>query len=340
MTQNIQFLSSFIVKFCQKNSYTAKILAFYQAIALKINYTSIALVVALTALSFTAILIKLSVIEISPNATIFHRLWIATIALWLWESLNNRQLSNQTAEIEILPNNQPNTYRQSGLLVLMAIALTASVACWAWSLTQTSVANSTVLRNLTPLFTSIGGWLFLNLKFDRQFLTGMILALLGAIVIGWDDLQVGTEIWGDSVALLSACLYAIYLLIVEYLRNSLNTTTILLWRCTLGTFLAFPLIFLTEEAFLPHSPTGWLIVILLALVCQLVGQGLLIYCLKQFSSGFIAIFLLLQPVVATVLAWGIFAESLSLLNALAFCFVLGGIFIAQSSDSSGSKIKT
>lgn len=216
----------------------------------------------------------------------------------------------------------------------MAIASTASVVCWAWSLTQTSVANSTVLRNLTPLFTSLGGWLFLNLKFDRQFILGMIVALLGAIAIAWDDLQIGTEsLWGDCTALLSAFLYAIYLLTVEHLRNSLNATTILLWRCILGTCLIFPVVLFSEDTLFPHSRQGWLSVILLAIVCQAIGQGLLVYCLKQFSSGFIAIFLLLQPVVSAVLAWGFFAENLTLLNGLAFCLVLGGIYIAQSNQN-------
>jgi drug/metabolite transporter (DMT)-like permease len=331
MHQSISFLSSFFRKFSLNYINIALAKRQVKLTADKINYTPIALVIALTALSFTAILIKLSITEISPSATIFHRLWIATLVLWFWEGINDRRSeAKKLAEIEV----SPHIDRQLGLLLLMAVASTASVVCWAWSLSQTSVANSTVLRNLTPLFTSIGGWLFLNFKFERQFILGMIVALLGAIAIGWDDLQIGTEsFWGDGIALLSAFLYAIYLLVVEHLRNSLNTTTILLWRCTLGTCLIFPVILFAEEALFPHSSQGWLILVLLAIVCQVIGQGLLVYCLKQFSSGFIAIFLLLQPVVTAILAWGIFAESLTLVNGLAFCLILGGIYIAQSSDS-------
>jgi drug/metabolite transporter (DMT)-like permease len=331
MHQRISYLTSFLSTFSLKYANIALNKGKVKLAAQKINYTPIALVIALTTLSFTAILIKLSIIEISPSATIFHRLWIATLVLWLWESINQtRSEDNSSVKIEIAPNID----RQSGLLILMAVTSTASVACWAWSLSQTTVANSTVLRNLTPLFTSIGGWLFLNFKFERQFILGMIVALLGAIAIGWDDLQIGTEsLWGDGIALLSAFLYAIYLLAVEHLRNSLNTTTILLWRCTLGTCLIFPVILFTEEALFPHSKQGWLIVVLLAIVCQVIGQGLLVYCLKQFSSGFIALFLLLQPVVTAILAWVIFAESLTFFNGLAFCLILGGIYIAQSSDS-------
>ena len=308
---------------------------FRTAIALTKNHGNIALITALITLSFTAILIKLSITEISPNATIFHRLWIASLALWLWETISQAkplEMDIPVAEVK------RDRHQKSVLLILIAFVSTASVACWAWSLTQTTVANSTVLRNLTPLFTSLGGWLFLNIKFNRQFLLGMMLALLGAIAIGWDDFQLGSDsLWGDSVALLSALLYAVYLLGVEHLRTSFNTTTILLWRCVLGAVFIFPVILFTEEALFPHSGRGWLIVILLAIVCQVIGQGLLVYCLKQFSSGLIAIFLLLQPVLTALLAWSIFAESLTLFNGLAFFLVLGGIYLAQSSDL---KVKT
>ncbi|VEP17279.1 DMT(Drug/metabolite transporter) superfamily permease [Hyella patelloides LEGE 07179] len=316
MRQKIQFFSSSL-----------------NAIAENIGYASIALITALTALSFTAILIKLSITEISPNATIFHRLWIASLVLWLWKSIIQEQ-KPQSEKVDKPQAIGDLSYQRSGLLVLIAVASTASVACWAWSLTQTSVANSTVLRNLTPLFTSLGGWLFLKVKFDRQFILGMILALFGAVAIGWDDLQLGTEsLWGDSIALLSAFLYAIYLFAVEHLRNSLNTTTILLWRSALGALFIFPMVLFTEETLFPNSGQGWLILILLAIVSQVIGQGLLVYSLKQFSSGLVAIFLLSQPVLAALLAWGIFAESLTLFNGLAFVLVLGGIYLAQSSDS-------
>ena len=145
---------------------------------------ALAILVSLIALSFTAILIKLSEAEIGSNATVLHRLWIATIVFWIWEGVNTlKQPENSPQAV----SQSPNTYQQKGLLIVVAAVSTASIVCWAWSLSQTSVANSTVLRNLTPLFTSICGWLLLNHRFDSKFLLGMGLAIVGALVIGWDD---------------------------------------------------------------------------------------------------------------------------------------------------------
>ena len=288
----------------------------------------LAILVSLIALSFAAILIKLSAAEIGSNAIVLHRLWMATIVFWIWEGLTTlKQQENSSPAV----SKSPNTY---GLLILVAAASTASIVCWAWSLNQTSVANSTVLRNLTPLFTSICGWLLLNHRFDSKFILGMVLAIVGALVIGWDDFNLGkNHLMGDAIALFSAFLYAIYLLVLERLRNSINTITILSWRCSLGALLLFPFVLLTKESLFPSSYQGWLILITLAIVCQVIGQGLLVYSMKRFSSSFLAIFLLLEPIFTALLAWMIFAESLNLFSGIAFVLILAGIYIAKSSDT-------
>ncbi|MDJ0688602.1 MAG: DMT family transporter [Xenococcaceae cyanobacterium MO_188.B32] len=305
----------------------------------QLNSTGIGLVsifLALLFLSFTAIFLKLGETEISPNAIIFNRLWIATLILGLSQETSKLGQSSSNYINKKIDEGNLATYtnRERWLLLLVVVSSTASVVFWAWSLTQTSVANSTVLRNLTPLFTSLCGWLIFNQKFDRQFCWGMLIAIVGAIAIGSNDLQVSSDNFlGDATALFSALLYAIYLLASEQLRLYKSTTTILFWRCALGTLLVLPVAWLTDGSLFPSSYLGWLVVIALAVVCQVCGQGLLIYSLDRFSSSFVALFLLLTPINTAILAWLIFAESLSWLNAIAFVLVLFGIYLSQSSSS-------
>lgn len=303
---------------------------------IKPNIGLISLFLALLALSFTAIFLKLGEAEISSNAIIFNRLWIATIILGLSQETSKlKSLSQHNIQKKVNEFNLATyTNCERWLLLLMVFSSTASVIFWAWSLTQTSVANSTVLRNLTPLFTSLCGWLILKQKFDRQFCWGMVIAILGAVAIGWNDLHLSSgNFLGDATALLAALLYAVYLLTIEHLRLHRNATTILFWRCAFGTLLMLPIAFYAGGSLFPTSWLGWMVVIALAFVCQVCGQGLLAYSLSQFSSSFVAMFLLLTPIITAVLAWLIFAESLSWLNAIAFILVLFGIYVAQSSQS-------
>lgn len=285
------------------------------------------LTAATLALSFAAIFIKLSEVEIGPNATVFNRLWIATVALWLWREV---KLIRQDSEIAVTV-----TGKEKGLLILVAVVSSASVICWAWSITQISIANSTLLRNLTPLFTSLGAWLIFNRRFEGQFIAGTILAICGGIALGWRDWQAGSDyLLGDGLALMAAVFYAANLLIIGSVRDKLDTTTILLWRCGFGTLLTLPVVFLTEKNLFPYSGRGWLIVFALAVICQVIGQGLLVYSLKHLSSSFVAIFLLLEPIITAIFAWIIFCENLSLYDGIVFIVILFGIYLAKSSKTS------
>ncbi|WP_377475229.1 MAG: DMT family transporter [Microcoleus anatoxicus] len=297
----------------------------------------VSLSAALLAVSFAAIFIRLSEGEISANATVFNRLWIATLVFAVWNGVGEARRRISDAE----PQGRSNyTIRDLMLLIAVGIVSSASLGFWAWSLTRTNVANSTVLRNLTPLFTTLGGWLLLGRRFDRRFLIGMAVALAGAIAIGFDDLQTaGENFTGDLAALLSAMFYAGNLLIAEHLRTKFPATTILMWRCFIGSLLILPLVLLAGDRIFPYSWQGWLAVIALAVICQAFGQGLLIHSLGRLSSGFVALFLLLEPVITAILAWILFTENLSLFNWLAFFVVLAGIYIAKSSDSAEKNIK-
>lgn len=298
--------------------------------------------IALLAVSFAAIFIRVSELELGPNATIFNRLWIATAAIGLWNLLKTGkdQLFDNIANENLLSKSDrrkslfPDTSREFLLLLAVGIVSSTSLVFWAWSLTQTTVANSMVIRNLTPIFTTLGSWLFLGQVFRGRFLIGMAIALGGAISLGVSDFSYGTEnLLGDIAALFSAMFYGINLLIVEQLRAKLSATKIIFWRCFLGTVFVLPMVLFTEERLFPYSGMGWFAVISLAVVCQVLGQGLLVYSLKRLSSALVALFLLLEPVITALLAWAIFAESLSFVNWVGFFVVLLGIYLAKSGQS-------
>lgn len=279
-------------------------------------------------LSLAAIFIKLSEQEISPNALVFHRLWIATIIFGLWNQLNTK--SNQHSENQ--PEQKTDESWTLGLLLVSGVCSSAAQYCLVWSLTQTGAANATLLRNFTPVFTILGGWLLFGQRFDRKFLMGAVLVVGGAIAIGLNDWQISADtVQGDVLAALSAVFYSGSMLIVEQLRTKLNTITIMLWRCAVGTVVTFPIMLMSADRIFPTSISGWLSVIAFAVVCQVLGQGLLAYCLKQLSSGFVGITLLLEPIITACFAWAIFSERLSFSNGVAFVVVLAGIYLAISS---------
>ena len=290
------------------------------------------LLIAVIALALSPIFTKFSEIELSPTATIFNRLWIATIVTSCWQSIES---PSRLREIQF---RKYSDGKEQGLLILASLSATVSALLWAISFTYTSIASSTVLRSLTPLFISFGAWAIFQQRFEGKFILGMVLSVTGAMAIGWNDLQLGTEYSiGDGIALLSAALHGVNILIIGYLRDrGCTTAKVLFWRCAFGALLVLPVVYLTDTQILPISRSGWLAVIALAVVCQTFGQGLLIYSLKQFSSSFVGIFTLLKPLITALFAWVIFTENISSIDGVAVMLILVGIYLANSDSTTAN----
>lgn len=287
-----------------------------------------ALLAAVCILSFSAIFTRLSEEELTASATIFNRFWIASLALGMWSGF--QQFRQPSAEAD--QTSQPLQIRDLLWFVCLGILIYGRAGSWAWSLTQTSVANSNLLHNMTPLFATLGGWLFLGHRFNRQFLMGLGLAITGVLIIGVGDFQVGTSgLVGDGAALLSAVFYAANFLVIEKLRTRFTTTTIMLSSCIVTGLLTIPIVLMGGNQLFPTSTTVWLAVIALGVISQGLGQGLLAYCLKQFTSGFVSIFMLMEPLITAILAWKVFGEQLNLLNWIAFFIILTGLYLATIS---------
>lgn len=288
----------------------------------------IALLAAVCILSFSAIFTRLSEEELTASATIFNRFWIASLALGCWSGCQQfRQPRTDNASTS-------QSFRIHDLVwfICLGILIYGRAGSWAWSLTQTSVANSNLLHNMTPLFATLGGWLCLGHRFNRQFLLGMGFAITGVLIIGVGDFQVGPRgLLGDGAALLSAVFYAANFLVIEKLRVKFSTTTIMLSSCVVTGLLTIPIVLMGGNQLFPTSTTVWLAVIALGVISQGLGQGLLTYCLKQFTSGFVSVFMLLEPLITAILAWRIFAEQLNWLNWVAFFIVLTGLYLATIS---------
>jgi drug/metabolite transporter (DMT)-like permease len=292
------------------------------------------LLIAVLLVSLDPVLTRLSENELGPNATVFNRELIASVIFIFWQGVFiiwNSQFSDYSS------TQNSRTISIGILATFLSVVIFGEICLvtWAISLTQTSIANSNLLHNLPSVFAVLGGWLFLGQKFDQKFILGMIVAVCGAITIGIEDLHVSPKnLIGDFWALSSAIVYAGYFLSIEKLRSRFSSLTISLWYCTLSSALLLPFVLLLEHRVFPTSFLGWVNIFSLSVLCQVVASVIFIYQLKRFSSGFVSLFMLLQPILSAILAWIVLKEYLSFINWIAFGVVLCGIYLAKSSEVS------
>ncbi|WP_424103008.1 DMT family transporter [Moorena producens] len=295
-----------------------------------------ALVSSIICISLTPIFIRISEQEIGPNATVFNRFWIAAVAFGLVSALlTARSRQNHTQSTQHKPE-QVGTLRTTSLLIADGVLLSTGMIFWAWSLTKTSIADSSIMHNLVPIFTVLGGWLALGQTFDRRFVLGMFVALTGSLLLEVNDLlslSISQQLLGNLAALLSAVFFGIHPLIIEKLRINLNSVTILTWSSITSALLLLPVALIAEGQIFPSSLTGWFSVIALAFFGQILGVGLWAYCLKKLSAGFGSLVALVIPALSAVEGWAIFSEHIELWTLVSFLVILFGMYLALFSRS-------
>ncbi len=290
----------------------------------------IALGGALLGITAASILITYAQRELGSNAITFYRLATATVVFAIWQAKD--WFYDRASSLEKFMAIQLSDI---GFLFLSGISFSGSLIIWAWSMTETSIANATLLNNMLPLFTTLGGWLFLGQRFSRRFLIGMGISICGVVAIGLGDFQIPeNHLIGDSAALLSAVLSAAYLLGIEQLRSKFSTSLIMFLTCLIGAGFALITMLCTEGQWFPPSWMSGLAVLSLGLVSQCLGLGLLTFCLSRFTSAVVSVSLLAVPAITAVLAWILFAETLTLVNGSTFIVVLMGIYLAISAPKS------
>lgn len=319
----------------------------FQGVLTSNSVAIILLGIGLIAASFASIFISFAEQELSSTAVVFNRLWITSVIYAVWIGLQKIYAFFHKSSPKNLPEDanlieQHNILRSIRstltwdpkilmILLMIGFCFCANQVIWSWSLEHTRIANSTILHNLTPIFTILGARIFLNQQFDQRFILGAGVSILGAIAIEIEDLHFGFELFqGDIAALGSAIFYSSYLLEMNRLRNQLGIVNIILGYSLVGTCLVIPLLVIQQDVFFPHSIQAWLSVIALALVCQVCGQALIAHCLRKISVGIVSLAHLLCPCMTAMEAWFILGEGLSIKNLLGFVTVLTGLYYGIS----------
>ena len=284
----------------------------------------LALVTGAIAIAFAPILVRVA--ETGPVATAFWRMSLALVPLWLLRARVSR-------------NGAPPAAGLRWLLIAAGLFFAGDLGIWHISIKLTSVANSTFLVNMAPLFVTLGGWLLFRERVTPLFMAGMTTALAGAWLLsrGHFSPSAATAA-GDVLALLAAVSYAGYLLVIKRLRTrGGDTATIMAWSSTVTAAALLPAMLLSGEQLLPHSATGWLTLLALAAVPHVAGQSLIAWAMAHLPASFSAVALLVQPVAASLLAWALLAEPMALLQAAGGAAVLAGVALARRGSRDGAQ---
>ena len=223
--------------------------------------------------------------------------------------------------------------RPSGAMLWAGAFFAADLGCWHYAIHYTSVANSTVLSNLTPVLVTTVGWLLFRERPRALFLLGMGVAVGGAVTMGLarhGGVGPGNDpALGDGLSVLTAVWYGLYFLAVRRARATAGTPAVMLWTALAGLPLLLLGALMLREPLTPVTALGWAACVGLGLV-HVSGQGAIAWALGRLPVSLAAVAVLVQPVVAALLGWLAFGEAVTPVQALGGAVALGGVALAQA----------
>ena len=207
------------------------------------------------------------------------------------------------------------------------------LAFWHYGIRFTTVANATVLSNLTPVLVALSAWLFFRERPSARLGAGLVLAVSGVIAMGLARPPLlqpeARPVLGDLLSAFTAVWYTAYFLCVRRARETLGAATVMLASSLSALPLLLIAALLLDEPLVPHAPAGWAALVGLGLM-HVCGQGAIAWSLGRLPAALIAVVVLVQPVIAALLSWAIFGEAVTPVQAVGALVALSGIVLAQS----------
>jgi drug/metabolite transporter (DMT)-like permease len=259
--------------------------------------------------------------EIGTNAIGCYRLAFALPLVWIWMKLEQR--ANPKSHVK--PSN-----REFYLLFLAGFFFAMDLATWHLSIEMTTIINSAIFNNLTPIFVPLLIWALYSNRPSMIYVGSACMAIVGSMVLTGSTLTLDADNFaGDMLAISSAVAYSGYIILVKTLRDKFYAPTILFWTSLSNLLFMMILSYYMEENITLATWEDWVGVLGLAILVHVMGQGLLAYSMGQLSAAFVSVTMLLSPVISAGLGWLMFGEAVSWLQTLGCMIVLSSIVTAR-----------
>lgn len=282
------------------------------------SYPRSAAATAAVGISFAAILFVLS--GASPStATVFRCLYAVPLLWWLMRR-----------EEAVYGGRSPAARRWA---LLAGVFFAGDLLLFHHAILLMGAGLATVLVNVQVVIVMVAAWLIWGERPSLAQVVAVPIALAGvAFISGLLDAGAYGEdpLLGSVLAILTAVCYAGYLLLLRKGRDRRHAAGPI-FDATLAcglTALAAGLVVGDFDP-LPSLPMhAWLL--LLALSAQVGGQVMIATALPRLPAVTTSLILLIQPVLATILAMIVLSESPSNAQLLGVTFVIAGVLLGSA----------
>lgn len=203
------------------------------------------------------------------------------------------------------------------------------------AVTQTDVANVSLITTLSPLITVfMVGALYRSERPGRWIVLGSVIALVGVgfVVMGGVD---GASLHpiGDMLALGAAVSFSIYSILIKKVNATYSTWFITRKSFFYGIITAFPFLLMEPEhvSFSTlNNASVWGNLLFLGIICSLAAYLLMARAIKVIGPIKANNYLYVQPIVTMFAGWIVLHEVVGWSGWLGCVLIIGGLWFGET----------
>lgn len=275
------------------------------------------LTIGILGVSVSAILIRYASADsggdAAPLAISFWRCTLGALALFPFARWKRRGTTSVTVKFS----------------VIAGFFLALHFASWITSVGLTSVASSVLLVSTTPVFTALVAWFAFEERMQRLGWIGIGLTLVGMGLIGGGDLG-GSSGLGNLLALIGGATAGGYLIVGARARRTLGIVEYAVITYSAAGALLLAVCLLGDISLWGYGAQTWWAIAGSVIGPQLLGHTLINATLSEIDATTVAVTIMVEPIIATALAYFLLSEAPSPLIYPGGALILLGIYFVTT----------
>jgi len=251
------------------------------------------------------IITVLGVLFLIPDSLLVRLITATPLAICFWRGLLGGSLLLIIYLIYGLlsKDNKRLDFTLKEILIILCIAL--STICFVLSVNYTTVANTLFLLSTAPFFSIFLSYLLLGEKIRLKDLCASLVALIGVFIISLGS-QASNNIAATSLGDFFGLGIAIFTALVLTLARH-GSSKLVIRSNAIGMYAVALLVLPFVKNFSVEQETI-LYLLILCLICVPIGSLLILTGPKYIAASEVSLIILLQVILAPILAWLILKE--------------------------------
>ena len=249
--------------------------------------------------------------SISINSVLFYRVLFWPPLLYLIVRRNGAKINDKLFRSVLVPG------------ILFGVSTIFGFT----AITTTSVANATIIGNISTAMVLFVAPRFLNEKISKSQVVLALTSFAGvaAIVFGAGNTG-GSSLFGDFLALVNALTWTVYFISSKRRRvDGVDTWQFLFGVSVIQVFIVVPYALLTSNDILQITWRDLGFLIAMTLFSGTIGHSFMLWAQKYVDASVSSLILLLGPVISSAGAWLVYGQQISLVQVIGGAIVLASL---------------